>query len=110
MVRASMGPTAARARWDAASIRSTPAPGTCDVIVVLGCRVVPSGALSRLARQRTLTAARAWLDRVAPAVLASGGRRWGSHVEARRMKRELVAAGVPEGAIVEELCSLSTCE
>jgi uncharacterized SAM-binding protein YcdF (DUF218 family) len=41
-------------------------------------------------------------------VVASGGRRWDDAVEADAMARELVALGVPEGAIARERCSLST--
>jgi uncharacterized SAM-binding protein YcdF (DUF218 family) len=41
-------------------------------------------------------------------VVASGGRRWDEVVEADAMARELVARGVPEGAIARERCSLST--
>ncbi len=41
-------------------------------------------------------------------VVASGGRRWGTHVEADVMARELVRRGVPPSAVVRERCSLST--
>jgi cyclophilin family peptidyl-prolyl cis-trans isomerase len=44
----------------------------------------------------------------ATVVIASGGRRWPGGVEADVIARELVARGVPEGAIVRERCSLST--
>ncbi|APR85366.1 membrane associated protein [Minicystis rosea] len=55
-------------------------------------------------------AASAYLGGVAPRVIVSGGRRWGSQIEARVMSAVLQDAGVPAGAIVEELCSLSTLE
>jgi uncharacterized SAM-binding protein YcdF (DUF218 family) len=81
-----------------------------DAIVVLGCRVAPSGRPGPPAKRRAAAAARAFLSGVAPVVVASGGRRWGSQIEARTLRRELVGAGVPEAAVVEELCSLSTYE
>jgi uncharacterized SAM-binding protein YcdF (DUF218 family) len=81
-----------------------------DAIVVLGCRVLPSGRLSAEATARTEAAAAAYLAGKGRVVVASGGRRWGPHAEATRMKAALVEAGVPPEAIVAELCSLSTFE
>jgi uncharacterized SAM-binding protein YcdF (DUF218 family) len=81
-----------------------------DAIVVLGCRILPSGRPGAPAVRRTATAASAYRAGVAPFVVASGGRRWGAQVEARVFQRELVRAGVPEDAVIEELCSLSTYE
>jgi uncharacterized SAM-binding protein YcdF (DUF218 family) len=81
-----------------------------DAIVVLGCRIAPSGRPAPPAARRAAAAASAFLGGVAPLVLVSGGRRWGAHAEARAMSRAIVAAGVPSGAVVEELCSLSTYE
>ncbi|MFT3775503.1 MAG: YdcF family protein [Minicystis sp.] len=81
-----------------------------DAIVVLGCRIAPSGRPGPAAVRRVATAASAYLAGVAPRVVVSGGRRWGSQIEARAMRGVLEDAGVPSGAIVEELCSLSTYE
>ncbi|HVY48174.1 MAG TPA: YdcF family protein, partial [Minicystis sp.] len=81
-----------------------------DAIVVLGCRVLPSGRLSSVAAARTAAAARAYAGGVARVVVASGGRRWGPYAEADRMKAALVEAGVPAAAVLPELCSLSTFE
>ncbi len=81
-----------------------------DAIVVLGCRIAPSGRPAPPAARRAATAARAWLGGAAPWVVVSGGRRWGSVIEARAIGRALREAGVPASAIVEELCSLSTRE
>ncbi len=81
-----------------------------DAIVVLGCRISPSGRPAPPAARRAVTGASAFFAGVAPRILVSGGRRWGSHVEARALRLALVRAGVPEEAVVEELCSLSTCE
>jgi uncharacterized SAM-binding protein YcdF (DUF218 family) len=81
-----------------------------DAIVVLGCRIAPSGQLAPPAARRAATAARGFLGGVAPRIVVSGGRRWGAQIEARAIRGALVRAGVPEGAVVEELCSLSTHE
>jgi uncharacterized SAM-binding protein YcdF (DUF218 family) len=81
-----------------------------DAIVVLGCRVPPSGRARGAAARRAEAAAQAYLDGVAPVVITSGGRRWGAHVESSVLRRELVRLGVPDAAVVEELCSFSTYE
>jgi uncharacterized SAM-binding protein YcdF (DUF218 family) len=81
-----------------------------DAIVVLGCRIAPSGRPAPPAARRAATAASAFLAGVAPRIVASGGRRWGSQIEAQALRRALVRAGVPTSAVVEELCSLSTYE
>jgi uncharacterized SAM-binding protein YcdF (DUF218 family) len=81
-----------------------------DAIVVLGCRILVSGRPAAVAARRVATAARAYFDGVAPYVIASGGRRWGAHVEALVLARELARAGVPERALLQDLWSLSTYE
>lgn len=81
-----------------------------DALVVLGCRIAPSGCPAPPAARRAARAANAFLAGVAPVVVVSGGRRWGAHIEARAIGGALLRAGVPTGAVVEELCSLSTCE
>lgn len=81
-----------------------------DAIVVLGCRILPSGRPGAAAARRVAAAASAYRAGVAPCLVASGGRRWGEHVEARALSRELIRAGVPGEAVLEELCSLSTFE
>lgn len=81
-----------------------------DAIVVLGCRILPSGRLGGPAARRAATAASAYRAGVAPFIVASGGRRWGAQVEARVFRQEIVRAGVPREAVIEELCSLSTFE
>jgi uncharacterized SAM-binding protein YcdF (DUF218 family) len=87
-----------------------PAMLRADAIVVLGCRIAPSGRPAPPAARRAATAASAFHAGVAPLVVVSGGRRWGSHIEARAIGGVLLRSGVPAGAVVEELCSLSTCE
>jgi uncharacterized SAM-binding protein YcdF (DUF218 family) len=81
-----------------------------DAIVVLGCRIPPSGRLCGPAARRAEAAASAYRAQVAPRIVASGGRRWGEQVEARAFRKELVRAGVPRDAVIEELCSLTTLE
>jgi uncharacterized SAM-binding protein YcdF (DUF218 family) len=81
-----------------------------DAIVVLGCRIGPSGRPAPPAARRAAAGAAAFLAGVAPWVVASGGRRWGAQMEARAIRRALVGAGVPAGAVIEEMCSLSTYE
>jgi uncharacterized SAM-binding protein YcdF (DUF218 family) len=81
-----------------------------DAIVVLGCRIAPSGRLLPPAARRAAAAAAAFHAGVAPWIVVSGGKRWGAQIEARALGNALVRAGVPAGAIVEELCSLSTYE
>jgi uncharacterized SAM-binding protein YcdF (DUF218 family) len=81
-----------------------------DAIVVLGCRIAPSGRPGPAAARRATAAAGAYLGGVAGTVVVSGGRRWGAQIEARAMAEVIREAGVPGSAIVEELCSLSTYE
>jgi len=81
-----------------------------DALVLLGCRILPGGEPSAAGRRRARAAARAFERGVAPLVIVSGGRRWHAVSEAEALAAELVRLGVPESAIVLELCSLSTCE
>jgi uncharacterized SAM-binding protein YcdF (DUF218 family) len=55
-------------------------------------------------------AAQAYLNGLAPCVIASGGRRWGSQVEAHTLRDEVVRAGVPPKDIFLDLLSLTTHE
>ena len=81
-----------------------------DAIVVLGCRVLPSGRPGPALARRAAVAAAAFHEGLAPRVVTSGGRRWGAVVEAHALSDELVRRGVPRAAIAEELWSLSTVE
>jgi uncharacterized SAM-binding protein YcdF (DUF218 family) len=83
---------------------------TADAIVVLGCRIEPSGRPAAAASRRAAAAASAFQSGVAPLVVASGGRRWDAHIEARAIRRRVIEAGVPAAAVLEELVSLSTRE
>lgn len=81
-----------------------------DAIVVLGCRVLPSGRPTRAAAKRAARAADAYHEGVASHVIASGGRRWGDMIEAETLHAELARRGVPELSITRELWSLTTHE
>jgi uncharacterized SAM-binding protein YcdF (DUF218 family) len=81
-----------------------------DAIVVLGCRVLPSGRPTTAAARRASRAAQAYAEGIAPHVVASGGRRWGQLIEADMLHRELMRGGVPQDAITRELWSLTTHE
>lgn len=81
-----------------------------DAIVVLGCRVLPSGRATTAAARRAARAAQGYVEGVAPYVIASGGRRWGELIEADMLHRELLRGGVPHEAITRELWSLTTHE
>ena len=84
-------------------------------IVVLGCavRCDAAGRLGSSALSRRLgTTAQTYRLSGDPTtvVIVSGGRRWGSVVEADVMKRELALRGVPPYSIVRERCSLTTLD
>lgn len=81
-----------------------------DAIVVLGCTLRDGGRPSAAMARRVRLAALAWRQGVATQVIATGGRRWGEHVEALVMKQQLVREGVPAEAVRLELCSLTTLE
>jgi uncharacterized SAM-binding protein YcdF (DUF218 family) len=84
---------------------------TLDAIVVLGCRIEPSGRPCSAAMRRADRAARAWREGLAPLVVVSGGRRWHGVAEADALTRYLAeTCGVPQAAILGEYRSLSTRE
>lgn len=85
-------------------------PERADAIVVLGCRILPSGRPTTAARRRAQRAAEAYLQGVAPHIIASGGRRWGALIEADALRSEIVLQGVPEDHVTRELWSLTTHE
>ena len=72
-------------------------------VCVLGCRA-GSAALAR----RVIAGTEAYFTRGANLAVACGGRSWGGLVEADAMARLMATAGVPEGQIVRERCSLDT--
>jgi uncharacterized SAM-binding protein YcdF (DUF218 family) len=104
-----LGWAAAAAAIDA--IGSRPAPGAeHDAIVVLGCRVMPSGAASPALARRAVHAAELWREGRAPLLVVTGG--VGDHPpsEARAAAEIARRRGVPEHAIVLEEASTSTEE
>jgi uncharacterized SAM-binding protein YcdF (DUF218 family) len=91
------------------AVRMPPAvPARIDSIVVLGCKV-PQGAPRGAILRRAETAARAFHESPVR-VVASGGQRWRGVAEADALRGLLVGLGVPAGAVVRELWSLSTVE
>lgn len=86
------------------------ATGTFDAIVVLGCRVMPSGEPSPALRRRTMHAVRLYRTGRAPKIVFTGG--VGDHggSEARAAASVALAAGVPASAIVLEERATSTYE
>lgn len=81
-----------------------------DAIVVLGCRVETTGDLSLTLRRRANWAEVAYRTGLGRFIVTSGGRRWGDHVEADRLRAYLVDRGVPDASIHAELLSLTTAE
>jgi len=84
--------------------------GRTAAIVVLGCRVERNGSPSSALERRLHWAAAAHRAGLGDVVVPSGGRAWGSHVEALVMARALESLGVPTSAIFPELSSLTTAE
>jgi uncharacterized SAM-binding protein YcdF (DUF218 family) len=92
-----------------APVRAQPVPPG-DVVVVLGCRVETSGAMSAAMARRATWGLAAIRSGLASSIIPSGGRRWGEHVEAEVLSRAFVAAGIPSDRIFPELSSLTTVE
>jgi uncharacterized SAM-binding protein YcdF (DUF218 family) len=79
-------------------------------IVVLGARVLPDGRPGQALRRRVQRAAQAYHAQLAPLLVCSGGRAWSGHIEAERMRDQLVQLGVAPSAILLELRSRSTAQ
>ena len=87
-------------------------------IVVLGCRVEPTGEPSAALARRTAWAAAAWAAGLGDVIVPAGGRAWpvGDGVAARHtveadvVAGELCALGVDADAILPERLSLTTAE
>jgi len=96
---------------DAAGSSSHPSPAeTFDAIVVLGCRVGPSGRASPALARRALHGARLWREGRAPRLVLTGG--VGDHPpsEAQVAADLALGAGVPASALSLEERSTSTAE
>jgi uncharacterized SAM-binding protein YcdF (DUF218 family) len=85
-------------------------PDRADVLVVLGCRHGPKGALRGAVLARVERALEAWRGGLAPGFIVSGGRRWHGLTEAHAMRGFLAEAGVPSANVLCDHCSLSTAE
>ena len=81
-----------------------------DAIVVLGCRIDDCGEPSPALSRRLTMALQAYRQGRADRVVVSGGRQWGTHVEAVVMQKTLVSWGLPQDRIWLEACSLTTGE
>ena len=82
-----------------------------EAIVVLGAPLTRDGGLSRVLAERVATAADLFHQGGAPQLVVTGGVTNGApRSEASAMAEALVAAGVPEAAILVEDRSLTTAE
>ncbi|MEM6291704.1 MAG: YdcF family protein [Myxococcota bacterium] len=94
-----------------ASGRRAPAPGRAyDAIVVLGCRVFPSGAPSTALRERVKLAVALYESNRAPLVITTGGTGDSGHAEAEVAAALAIQLGVPRKAVHMESRSTSTQE
>ncbi|HEX3318777.1 MAG TPA: YdcF family protein [Solirubrobacteraceae bacterium] len=73
-------------------------PDRAPAIVILGCQTFPWGVGTEL-RARTRRGAALFHAGLAPRIVASGGYSGGTHSEPEAMREELVALGVPAGAV-----------
>jgi uncharacterized SAM-binding protein YcdF (DUF218 family) len=81
-----------------------------DVIVVLGCRVLPDGTPSEGLARRVALGAELHRAGAAPVVVLSGGKVLGPIAEARAALPALLDGGVPESSALLEDRSRSTSE
>src|SRR5262245_24154870 len=81
-----------------------------DCLVVLGAAVWPGEQPSFVLRDRLARAAELYHAGVAPKIIVSGGVGTYPPAEAEVSRRFLVAAGVPNDAIIMEAASTSTAE
>lgn len=91
-----------------AGSRLPPAEGVVDAIIVLGARVLPGGVASGSLRARAEAAAALFHEGRGPVVVTTGAHHAGPPGEAVVARAILVAAGVPEGAILLEEKSRNT--
>lgn len=86
-------------------------PAKSDVIIILGCKVNPSGAPSLLLQYRLEKALKLFRENYATKIIVSGGQGANEPMsEAKAMKDWLVANRVPESAIFIEDQSTDTFE
>lgn len=90
--------------------RSPPADDAFEAIVVLGCRVFPSGEPSTALRERVKLAVSLFDSRRAPLLITTGGTGDSGFAEAEVAARIALELGVPRSAIHMESRSTSTQE
>lgn len=90
--------------------RSPPADDAFEAIVVLGCRVFPSGEPSTALRERVKLAVSLFESRRAPLLITTGGTGDSGFAEAEVAARIALELGVPRKAIHMESRSTSTQE
>lgn len=90
--------------------RSPPAEEAFEAIVVLGCRVFPSGEPSTALLQRVKLAVSLFESRRAPLLITTGGTGDSGFAEAEVAARIALELGVPRSAIHMESRSTSTQE
>ncbi len=95
---------------DAFGRRSPGADATYDAIVVLGCRVFPSGQPSTALHERVKLAVSLFESRRAPLLITTGGTGDSGHAEAEVAARLAIELGVPREAVHMEARSTSTEE
>jgi len=103
--------TLAAATLDRVGLRPPP-PLSFDLIVVLGCRVLPNGEPCETLMRRADLAAELYRLGYAPRVLGSGGvgEDSGGVSEAAAIRRLLIERGVPDTRILLEARSTTTHE
>ncbi|MBV1859720.1 MAG: YdcF family protein [Nannocystaceae bacterium] len=90
--------------------RSPPVDDVFEAIVVLGCRVFPSGEPSTALRERVKLAVSLFESRRAPLLITTGGTGDSGFAEAEVAARIALELGVPRSAIHMESRSTSTQE
>ena len=84
------------------------AAAQADAIVVLGCKLRADGSPGGRLRRRVALGVRLYEAGAAPFVVMAGGGT--PRAEAEAMRETAIAAGVPEAALLLELCSRNTAE
>lgn len=81
-----------------------------DILVVLGCRILGTGALSAPAARRVERAARAHASGAGRVIILSGGKLWHGRTEASAFAARLVELGVDPARLLLEERSRTTVE
>lgn len=100
----------ALALWLDAWGRRSSGPQNYDAIVILGCRVFPSGAPSTALAERVKLAVSLFDSGRAPLLVTTGGTGDSGHAEAEVAARLAISLGVPKRFVHMETRSTSTQE